>query len=114
LEPTVLFQGELMENLTKVDDILNILIHFKYNFLLFIHAFIRLHNYYLFYEIIYRRQFKIVQTEYLPKKFENFISKNIFLHKYVPRYWNFHTNDVFGNLNAFEDRLNCIKVCKTL
>lgn len=114
MEPTILFQGELIENLVKVDDILNILKHFKYSTLLFIHALVRLNNYYLFYHIIYRRQFKIVQTEYLPKKFEKLISENLILPKHVPRYWNFHTNDVFENLNTFEDRLNCIKVREIL
>lgn len=30
-----------------------------------------------------------------------------------PRVWNIHTDDIFGSLCGFEDRLNSIRVCNT-
>ncbi|KAL4088975.1 hypothetical protein QTP88_024053 [Uroleucon formosanum] len=84
LEPTALFQGELAENLTKIYDILDILSYFK-------------------------NQFKVTQTEYFQEQFDKFILTNSVPRNYKPRYWKFHINDLFQNLDAFEDRLNCIK-----
>lgn len=53
----------------------------------------------------------MVQKEYLQKQFETFLLKNPVSYDCKPRYWNFRTNDLFESLNAFETRLNNIKVC---
>lgn len=60
---------------------------------------------------MYRNEFKVTQTEYFQEQFDKFISTNSVSRNYKPRYWNFHANDLFQNLDAFENRLNCIKVC---
>ena len=60
--------------------------------------------------VLYRNQFKVIQTKYLQEQFEIFLLKNPVSCNYKPRYWNFRINDLFENLNAFEDRLNRIKV----
>lgn len=52
----------------------------------------------------------MVQKEYLQKQFEKFVLKNPISCNCKPRFWNFRTNDLFESLNAFETRLNNIKV----
>lgn len=58
-----------------------------------------------------RYEFKVTQTEYFQEQFDKFILTNSVSRNYKPRYWHFHTNELFQNLDAFEERLNCIKVC---
>ncbi|VVC32244.1 Hypothetical protein CINCED_3A002285 [Cinara cedri] len=84
LEPTTLFQGELVENLLRIDEVLNILSYSK-------------------------NQFKVVQTEYLKEQFEKCLLKNPDLRANKARFWNFRMNDLFESVNTFEDRLNSIK-----
>ncbi|VVC42906.1 Dynein heavy chain, domain-1, partial [Cinara cedri] len=78
------FQGEPAENIHKINDVLDIISYFK-------------------------NQFKIVQMEYFSEKFEKFKLKNPVLRNLKPRYWNFRTCDLFERLDAFEERLNCLK-----
>ncbi|VVC31188.1 Dynein heavy chain, domain-1, partial [Cinara cedri] len=78
------FQGEPAENIHKINDVLDIISYFK-------------------------NQFKIVQMGYLSEKFEKFKLKNPVLRNLKPRYWNFRTCDLFERLDAFEERLNCLK-----
>lgn len=56
----------------------------------------------------------MVQKEYLQKQFEKFLLKNPVSCNCKPRYWNFRINDLFESLNAFETRLNNIKVCANI
>lgn len=59
------------------------------------------------YIYIRRYKFRIIQTEYLREQFKIFKLNNP---SCKPRYWNFRSNDLFGVLDNFKDRLNCIKV----
>lgn len=59
----------------------------------------------------HRNQFEEVKVDYLHKHFEEFLKKNPQLNNYKPRYWNIYKKDIFESLDAFEDRLNQIKVC---
>lgn len=57
-----------------------------------------------------RHQFKFTRKEYLQEQFDGLLSKNVPSRDYKPRYWNFHRNDLFETLDAYENRLTCIKV----
>lgn len=80
------------------------------NFYIYLYIYL-LHAYYVVKNILYRNQFNVIQTEYFKKQFDKFVLSNSVSRNYKPRYWNFHTNDIFQSLDAFEDRLKCIKVC---
>jgi len=66
--------------------------------------------YYDFKQIFHRNKFIVVQTKYLQEQFEKYKLNNPSYKLVKLNYWNFETNDLFQNLNAFEYRLNCIKV----
>ncbi|XP_050529246.1 dynein beta chain, ciliary-like [Daktulosphaira vitifoliae] len=83
LEPTALFQGELTENLPRIDEILEIFTNFK-------------------------NHFEIIKTEYLHEKFSDLANKSPNL-KIKPRFWNFHRKDIFDYFDAYEKRLKDIK-----
>lgn len=61
-----------------------------------------------------RNKFKFIQTEFLEEQFKKYFLKYPDVSNRKPVYWCLRYDDLFGRLDAYMERLNCLKVCKKL